>query len=145
MSLSVCRIACGFGGALFVYLNRLIVECMRKQKTINKFLLRKWVSDVTHNLDNWWADNLGSITSTLHWRWWSASDLLIWTSDPKGTFELKVGSRKLQLPTSNRRTTRPSSSVRRSLFTVRLATWDAKIELELTELLIYLHIHPDTF
>lgn len=37
----VCRIACGFGGALFVYLNRLIVECMRKQKTINKFLLRK--------------------------------------------------------------------------------------------------------
>lgn len=40
LSLSV-RIACGFGGALFVYLNRLIVECMRKQKTINKFLLRK--------------------------------------------------------------------------------------------------------
>uniref|UniRef100_A0A3Q2Q5E5 Chloride voltage-gated channel 2 n=1 Tax=Fundulus heteroclitus TaxID=8078 RepID=A0A3Q2Q5E5_FUNHE len=39
--LSLCRIACGFGGALFVYLNRLIVECMRKQKTINKFLLRK--------------------------------------------------------------------------------------------------------
>lgn len=45
--LSVCRIACGFGGALFVYLNRHIVECMRKQKTINKFLLRKWVSDVS--------------------------------------------------------------------------------------------------
>lgn len=39
--LCLCRIACGFGGALFVYLNRLIVECMRKQKTINKFLLRK--------------------------------------------------------------------------------------------------------
>lgn len=45
VSLSVCRIACGFGGALFVYLNRHIVECMRKQKTINKFLLRKWVFD----------------------------------------------------------------------------------------------------
>ncbi|CAL8344733.1 unnamed protein product [Merluccius merluccius] len=38
---AVLGIACGFGGALFVYLNRLIVECMRKQKTINKFLLRK--------------------------------------------------------------------------------------------------------
>ncbi|KAM9719509.1 chloride channel protein 2a isoform 2-T2 [Menidia menidia] len=37
---AVLGIACGFGGALFVYLNRLIVECMRKQKTINKFLLR---------------------------------------------------------------------------------------------------------
>uniref|UniRef100_A0A3B3V0R1 Chloride voltage-gated channel 2 n=1 Tax=Poecilia latipinna TaxID=48699 RepID=A0A3B3V0R1_9TELE len=36
-------IACGFGGALFVYLNRHIVECMRKQKTINKFLLRRLV------------------------------------------------------------------------------------------------------
>lgn len=46
VSFSFCRIACGFGGALFVYLNRLIVECMRKQKTINKFLLRKWVSDL---------------------------------------------------------------------------------------------------
>ncbi|XP_061695285.1 chloride channel protein 2a [Syngnathoides biaculeatus] len=38
---AVLGIACGFGGALFVYLNRLIVECMRKQKTINKLLLRK--------------------------------------------------------------------------------------------------------
>uniref|UniRef100_A0A3B3E330 Chloride channel, voltage-sensitive 2a n=1 Tax=Oryzias melastigma TaxID=30732 RepID=A0A3B3E330_ORYME len=38
---AVLGIACGFGGVLFVYLNRLIVECMRKQKTINKFLLRK--------------------------------------------------------------------------------------------------------
>ncbi|XP_063741805.1 chloride channel protein 2a isoform X2 [Eleginops maclovinus] len=38
---AILGIACGFGGALFVYLNRLIVECMRKQKTINKFLLRK--------------------------------------------------------------------------------------------------------
>ncbi|XP_037132026.1 chloride channel protein 2-like isoform X2 [Syngnathus acus] len=37
---AVLGIACGFGGALFVYLNRLIVECMRKQKTINKLLLR---------------------------------------------------------------------------------------------------------
>ncbi|XP_036072070.1 chloride channel protein 2a isoform X2 [Oryzias melastigma] len=37
---AVLGIACGFGGVLFVYLNRLIVECMRKQKTINKFLLR---------------------------------------------------------------------------------------------------------
>ncbi|KAK5859978.1 hypothetical protein PBY51_021490 [Eleginops maclovinus] len=37
---AILGIACGFGGALFVYLNRLIVECMRKQKTINKFLLR---------------------------------------------------------------------------------------------------------
>uniref|UniRef100_A0AAQ4PGR6 Chloride channel, voltage-sensitive 2a n=1 Tax=Gasterosteus aculeatus aculeatus TaxID=481459 RepID=A0AAQ4PGR6_GASAC len=32
---AILGIACGFGGALFVYLNRLIVECMRKQKTIN--------------------------------------------------------------------------------------------------------------
>uniref|UniRef100_A0A3Q1GRP2 Chloride channel, voltage-sensitive 2a n=1 Tax=Acanthochromis polyacanthus TaxID=80966 RepID=A0A3Q1GRP2_9TELE len=38
---AILGIACGFGGALFVYLNRLIVECMRKQKTINKYLLRK--------------------------------------------------------------------------------------------------------
>uniref|UniRef100_A0A8C5E0P9 Chloride channel protein 2 n=1 Tax=Gouania willdenowi TaxID=441366 RepID=A0A8C5E0P9_GOUWI len=38
---AILGVACGFGGALFVYLNRLIVECMRKQKTINKFLLRK--------------------------------------------------------------------------------------------------------
>ncbi|XP_041751884.1 chloride channel protein 2 [Coregonus clupeaformis] len=38
---AILGIACGFGGALFVFLNRLIVECMRKQKTINKFLLRK--------------------------------------------------------------------------------------------------------
>ncbi|XP_055084540.1 chloride channel protein 2a [Periophthalmus magnuspinnatus] len=38
---AILGIACGFAGALFVYLNRLIVECMRKQKTINKFLLRK--------------------------------------------------------------------------------------------------------
>ncbi|XP_028988125.1 chloride channel protein 2a isoform X4 [Betta splendens] len=37
---AILGIACGFGGALFVYLNRLIVECMRKQKIINKFLLR---------------------------------------------------------------------------------------------------------
>ncbi|XP_069013448.1 chloride channel protein 2-like isoform X2 [Embiotoca jacksoni] len=37
---AILGISCGFGGALFVYLNRLIVECMRKQKTINKFLLR---------------------------------------------------------------------------------------------------------
>ncbi|XP_037403603.1 chloride channel protein 2a isoform X6 [Pygocentrus nattereri] len=38
---AVLGIASGFGGALFVYLNRLIVESMRKQKTINKFLLKK--------------------------------------------------------------------------------------------------------
>ncbi|XP_057713248.1 chloride channel protein 2a isoform X1 [Corythoichthys intestinalis] len=37
---AILGIACGFGGALFVYLNRLIVECMRRQKTINKLLLR---------------------------------------------------------------------------------------------------------
>ncbi|XP_051984980.1 chloride channel protein 2-like [Xyrauchen texanus] len=37
----VLGIASGFGGALFVYLNRLIVESMRKQKIINKFLLKK--------------------------------------------------------------------------------------------------------
>ncbi|MGH0128182.1 UNVERIFIED_CONTAM: hypothetical protein FKN15_044830 [Acipenser sinensis] len=34
-------IASGFGGALFVYLNRKIVQFMRKQKTINKFLMKK--------------------------------------------------------------------------------------------------------
>uniref|UniRef100_A0A3Q4GPC6 Chloride channel 2c n=1 Tax=Neolamprologus brichardi TaxID=32507 RepID=A0A3Q4GPC6_NEOBR len=34
-------IASGFGGALFVYLNRLIVQFMRKQKVINKFLMKK--------------------------------------------------------------------------------------------------------
>uniref|UniRef100_A0AAY4AAY0 Chloride channel protein n=1 Tax=Denticeps clupeoides TaxID=299321 RepID=A0AAY4AAY0_9TELE len=38
---AVLGIASGFAGALFVYLNRLIVESMRKQKTINKFLLKK--------------------------------------------------------------------------------------------------------
>ncbi|XP_063298965.1 chloride channel protein 2 isoform X2 [Pelobates fuscus] len=38
---AVIGIASGFGGALFVYLNRKIVECMRKQKTINKFLMKK--------------------------------------------------------------------------------------------------------
>ncbi|XP_056598784.1 chloride channel protein 2a isoform X3 [Triplophysa dalaica] len=38
---AVLGIASGFGGALFVYLNRIIVESMRKQKTINKFLLKK--------------------------------------------------------------------------------------------------------
>ncbi|XP_034038564.1 chloride channel protein 2a isoform X2 [Thalassophryne amazonica] len=37
---AILGVACGFGGALYVYLNRLIVECMRKRKTINKFLLR---------------------------------------------------------------------------------------------------------
>ena len=34
-------IASGFGGALFVYLNRKIVQVMRKQKTINRFLMKK--------------------------------------------------------------------------------------------------------
>ncbi|KAG8444972.1 hypothetical protein GDO86_009934 [Hymenochirus boettgeri] len=38
---AVIGIASGFGGALFVYLNRKIVECMRKQKTINRFLMKK--------------------------------------------------------------------------------------------------------
>lgn len=38
---SLCSIASGFGGALFVYLNRLIVQFMRKQKTINRFLMKK--------------------------------------------------------------------------------------------------------
>uniref|UniRef100_A0A8C2DW33 Chloride channel, voltage-sensitive 2a n=1 Tax=Cyprinus carpio TaxID=7962 RepID=A0A8C2DW33_CYPCA len=40
---AVLGIASGFGGALFVYLNRIIVESMRKQKTINKFLLKNEV------------------------------------------------------------------------------------------------------
>lgn len=35
------RIASGFGGALFVYLNRKIVQFMRRQKTINRFLMKK--------------------------------------------------------------------------------------------------------
>ncbi|KGL72445.1 Chloride channel protein 2, partial [Tinamus guttatus] len=34
-------IASGFGGALFVYLNRKIVQFMRRQKTINRFLMKK--------------------------------------------------------------------------------------------------------
>ncbi|KAI9529010.1 Chloride channel protein 2 [Dissostichus eleginoides] len=34
-------IASGFGGALFVYLNRLIVQFIRKQKAINRFLMKK--------------------------------------------------------------------------------------------------------
>ncbi|XP_029699351.1 LOW QUALITY PROTEIN: chloride channel protein 2c [Takifugu rubripes] len=38
---AVIGIASGFGGALFVYLNRLIVQFMRKQKTINRFLMKK--------------------------------------------------------------------------------------------------------
>lgn len=38
---AVLGIASGLGGALYVYLNRIIVESMRKQKTINKFLLKK--------------------------------------------------------------------------------------------------------
>ncbi|XP_020782429.1 chloride channel protein 2c isoform X2 [Boleophthalmus pectinirostris] len=38
---AVIGIASGFGGALFVYLNRLIVQFMRNQKTINKFLMKK--------------------------------------------------------------------------------------------------------
>lgn len=38
---SLSRIASGFGGALFVYLNRKIVQVMRKQKTINRFLMKK--------------------------------------------------------------------------------------------------------
>lgn len=39
--LSLPRIASGFGGALFVYLNRKIVQFMRRQKTINRFLMKK--------------------------------------------------------------------------------------------------------
>ncbi|CAL8350445.1 unnamed protein product [Lota lota] len=38
---AVIGIASGFGGALFVYLNRLIVQFIRKQKVINKFLMKK--------------------------------------------------------------------------------------------------------
>ncbi|XP_032360692.1 chloride channel protein 2 isoform X1 [Etheostoma spectabile] len=38
---AVIGIANGFGGALFVYLNRLIVQFMRKQKAINRFLMKK--------------------------------------------------------------------------------------------------------
>ncbi|XP_054883859.1 chloride channel protein 2-like [Poeciliopsis prolifica] len=38
---AVVGIACGFGGALFVYLNRLIVQFIRNQKTVNKFLMKK--------------------------------------------------------------------------------------------------------
>uniref|UniRef100_A0A6I8P1R4 Chloride channel protein 2 n=1 Tax=Ornithorhynchus anatinus TaxID=9258 RepID=A0A6I8P1R4_ORNAN len=38
---AVIGIASGFGGALFVYLNRKIVLVMRKQKTINRFLMKK--------------------------------------------------------------------------------------------------------
>lgn len=38
---SLRSIASGFGGALFVYLNRLIVQFMRKQKAINRFLMKK--------------------------------------------------------------------------------------------------------
>ncbi|XP_010291975.1 PREDICTED: chloride channel protein 2-like, partial [Phaethon lepturus] len=37
-------IASGFGGALFVYFNRKIVQFMRRQKTINRFLMKKWVT-----------------------------------------------------------------------------------------------------
>lgn len=40
-SLPLPRIASGFGGALFVYLNRKIVQFMRRQKTINRFLMKK--------------------------------------------------------------------------------------------------------
>ncbi|XP_010209274.1 PREDICTED: chloride channel protein 2, partial [Tinamus guttatus] len=40
-SVPVPRIASGFGGALFVYLNRKIVQFMRRQKTINRFLMKK--------------------------------------------------------------------------------------------------------
>lgn len=38
---TLSSIASGFGGALFVYLNRKIVQVMRKQKTINRFLMKK--------------------------------------------------------------------------------------------------------
>ncbi|CAK6441845.1 unnamed protein product [Pipistrellus nathusii] len=38
---AVIGIASGFGGALFVYLNRKIVQVMRKQKTLNRFLMKK--------------------------------------------------------------------------------------------------------
>ncbi|XP_060623383.1 chloride channel protein 2 isoform X2 [Anolis sagrei] len=38
---AVIGIASGFGGALFVYFNRKIVQFMRKQKAINRFLMKK--------------------------------------------------------------------------------------------------------
>ncbi|NXC75976.1 CLCN2 protein, partial [Anhinga anhinga] len=38
---AVIGIASGFGGALFVYLNRKIVQFMRRQKAINRFLMKK--------------------------------------------------------------------------------------------------------
>ncbi|XP_068262337.1 chloride channel protein 2 [Nyctibius grandis] len=38
---AVIGIASGFGGALFVYLNRKIVQFMRRQRTINRFLMKK--------------------------------------------------------------------------------------------------------
>ncbi|XP_074859754.1 chloride channel protein 2 [Carettochelys insculpta] len=38
---AVIGIASGFGGALFVYFNRKIVQVMRKQKAINRFLMKK--------------------------------------------------------------------------------------------------------
>ncbi|XP_077204358.1 chloride channel protein 2 isoform X1 [Paroedura picta] len=38
---AVIGIASGFGGALFVFFNRKIVQFMRKQKTINRFLMKK--------------------------------------------------------------------------------------------------------
>uniref|UniRef100_A0A8C5HKK5 4Fe-4S ferredoxin-type domain-containing protein n=1 Tax=Gouania willdenowi TaxID=441366 RepID=A0A8C5HKK5_GOUWI len=38
---AVIGIASGFGGALFVYFNRLIVQFIRKQKAINRFLMKK--------------------------------------------------------------------------------------------------------
>ncbi|NWI21577.1 CLCN2 protein, partial [Crypturellus soui] len=38
---AILGIASGFGGALFVYLNRKIVQFMRRQKTINRFLMKK--------------------------------------------------------------------------------------------------------
>lgn len=41
LPLALPRIASGFGGALFVYLNRKIVQFMRRQKTINRFLMKK--------------------------------------------------------------------------------------------------------
>ncbi|KTF73578.1 hypothetical protein cypCar_00045115, partial [Cyprinus carpio] len=45
---AVIGIASGFGGALFVYLNRLIVQFMRKQKTINKFLMKKFLKAIEY-------------------------------------------------------------------------------------------------
>uniref|UniRef100_A0A8C5IZD1 Chloride voltage-gated channel 2 n=1 Tax=Junco hyemalis TaxID=40217 RepID=A0A8C5IZD1_JUNHY len=38
---AVIGIASGFGGALFVYFNRKIVKFMRRQKAINRFLMKK--------------------------------------------------------------------------------------------------------